>query len=183
MFLMRSMQTALEETASGTAHVGFRLPDDLTPLTNDDLPPGNRSFDVPPMEMGVDELIEWFNNADVKDYKRIIPQLPAFGDKKRQAQLTKVRQILRTGQAEERLVMAQTLADENRLEHVPDLIFALTDGDNRVTKVARDGLRLVSRKFNGYGLGDRPTADEKEHAARQWRPWYQRVRGDDKFFM
>lgn len=180
MFLMRSMEAALEETAGGTAGGGFTLPADLTPLNDKDFRAADRSFNIPPpKEIGVEKLFGMFNNSDVENYTRIVPKLPPFGDaEKRQVQLTETRRFLRSGKAEERLVVARMLADENRLEHVPDLIFALTDGDRRVTKVARDGLRLVSRKFNGYGLGERPTADEKEHAARQWQRWYQQVRVD-----
>jgi hypothetical protein len=64
---------------------------------------------------------------------------------------------------------------------VPSLIYALTDGDPRVVREARDGLRLTSRKFDGFGLADSPTPEEIQAAVRQWKAWYQSVRPDAVF--
>jgi HEAT repeat protein len=84
--------------------------------------------------------------------------------------------LLTKGKFQDRLAAAKMLAGSGDVEQVPHLIYALTDGDHRVTLVARDGLRLISRKFSGYRLGDKPTKEEKEFAAKKWGDWYRSVR-------
>ena len=58
------------------------------------------------------------------------------------------------------------------MDIVPTLIFALTDPDTVVRKEARDGLRFVSRKFEGFGLPDKPNDKQVEDATRAWKQWY-----------
>jgi len=64
---------------------------------------------------------------------------------------------------------------------VPDLIFALSDPDWRVVKEARDGLRFISRRFEGFALPDRPSDDQKLRAVASWKSWYLSVRPGAEF--
>jgi HEAT repeat protein len=125
-------------------------------------------------------IMETLADADLADYAVILPTLdgiqldPDRG--KRQKQVDELRDLLSKGKFQERLAAAKILAASGDVEDVPHLIYALTDGDHRITVVARDGLRLISRKFSGYRLGDKPTKEEKEFAAGKWGEWYRSVR-------
>jgi hypothetical protein len=79
-------------------------------------------------------------------------------------------------------VAVRALGRQDKLENVPVLIHALTDPDPRVVKAARDALRLISRKVDGFGLPDGPSADERESVIKKWKTWYRSVRPDAVFF-
>ena len=66
------------------------------------------------------------------------------------------------------------MSDELRV--VPALIFGLSDPDESVRKYARDGLRFISRRFEGYGMPDEPTNAQVRQAQRKWRAWYLTMR-------
>jgi hypothetical protein len=51
----------------------------------------------------------------------------------------------------------------------------LSDPDEPVRRYARDGLRFLSRRFDGFGMPDRPSRPEVEKAQQQWREWYRSV--------
>jgi hypothetical protein len=64
------------------------------------------------------------------------------------------------------------------VNHAPILIFALTDPDKRVVREARDGLRSISRNFEGFGPPDNFDKDEQGRAVERWKAWYQTIRPD-----
>ena len=64
------------------------------------------------------------------------------------------------------------------MSEVPALIYALSDPDLRVVLAARDGLRLVSRRFAGVGMPDTPSEVQKKQAQTAWKRWYKSVRPD-----
>jgi len=71
-----------------------------------------------------------------------------------------------------RRVATRLLGQSDDLKVVPTLIFALTDGDPIVRTYARDGLRFISRKFNGPGVPQTATPLEARKIADIWRKWY-----------
>ena len=71
-----------------------------------------------------------------------------------------------------RRVAARLLGKSDEMRVVPALIYALTDGDKMVKRLARDGLRFISRKFDGYGMPDDPTGSQTFNGQRKWRQWY-----------
>ena len=71
-----------------------------------------------------------------------------------------------------RRVAARVLGKSDEMRVVPSLIFALSDPDSSVKRYARDGLRFISRKFEGYGMPDKPTDSEMREAQKKWREWY-----------
>ena len=83
----------------------------------------------------------------------------------------------RKGVREERArrVAARLLGRTDELRVVPSLIFALSDPDQSVRLYARDGLRFLSRKFDGFGMPDTPSVAELQTAQRKWRDWYRSV--------
>lgn len=178
LFIVRSMEIAIEETAGGQSRGGYGLPDDLTKLTADSIQDGQ--VVAPPKFNSINKVLEDIANADLEELRIMAPNLdnvtldPDRG--KRQEQVDQLRQLLSKGSFQQRYAAAKMLAANADIDSVPHLIYALTDGDHRVVKTARDGLRKISRKFDGFGLGDTPTKEEKEAAADDWRRWYRSVR-------
>jgi len=41
---------------------------------------------------------------------------------------------------------------------------------------ARDALRFISRRLDGFGLKDNYTEEERNKAVQAWRNWYLQVR-------
>lgn len=98
---------------------------------------------------------------------------------KRREQLTRLRRLLRDGSPTAQVVAAGALARSGDFDSAPELIAALANKDPRVVRAARDGLRRLSRKFDGFGLADRPSRVEITEAAEKWKKWYHELpRGD-----
>jgi HEAT repeat protein len=80
-----------------------------------------------------------------------------------------------------RLAAVEALGRVRSLDHVPALIYALTDPEPAIVMAARDGLRRVSRRFQGFGLPDDPDELERHAAIRAWQAWYLAIRPDATF--
>jgi len=100
----------------------------------------------------------------------------------------KLREMAGAEKMEARLAAVRALGARRDLDNVPALLYALTDPDPTVAREARDSLRRLSRKFNGFGMPDGPTDDSEaakkkweiaRHAAvRKWQAWYLAIRPD-----
>lgn len=88
-------------------------------------------------------------------------------------------QIARGGAPTARVLAVRALGRSGDLDYVPTLIFALTDPDKRVVREARDGLRFVSRKFDGYGLPDNYDDRQLRDVIELWKNWYLSIRPDE----
>ena len=73
------------------------------------------------------------------------------------------------------------LGRQGELDNVPILIYALTDQDPRVQAEADGGLKLISRRFDGVGLPDRPEPSDLKAAVTRWKEWYRTIRPDATF--
>jgi hypothetical protein len=73
------------------------------------------------------------------------------------------------------------LAKARDFDDAPTLIYALTDPDPDVVREARDGLRRISRKLDGFGMPEKPNETELRQAIDQWKRWYRAVRPDAEF--
>lgn len=81
-----------------------------------------------------------------------------------------------------RLAAVKTLAQQRDFDNIPALIYALSDPDWRVALAARNGLRFISRKINGFGLPKQPKEQEVAVATKKWKNWYLSIRPDGKLF-
>ena len=90
--------------------------------------------------------------------------------------LRQLRQLLRGGEPDARVVAASVLGAVGKLDSAPDLLFALTDPDARVVREARDALRRISRRPRGFGLPDEYNDDQRYAALEQWKRWYLGIR-------
>ena len=100
---------------------------------------------------------------------------------KRADQMQRLRRLLAAEEFNIRYAAVKAIAGTNELDNVPSLIFALDDPDRRVVVEARDALRGLSRKFEGYGLSDDPTDAEKVTAVQRWKEWYRLIRPSARF--
>ncbi|NOZ40942.1 MAG: hypothetical protein GXP24_12060 [Planctomycetes bacterium] len=93
-------------------------------------------------------------------------------------QARRLQQLVKSGAPAGRILAVRALSKMRSLNYAPTLIFALTDPDKRVVREARDGLRFVSRRFQGFGLPDNFSDSQRYNAIDQWKTWYRRVRPD-----
>jgi len=88
----------------------------------------------------------------------------------------RLEQLVKSGNPTGRILAVRALSKMRKLDFVPTLLYAMTDPDKRVVREARDGLRFVSRRFQGYGLDDNFSDNERYDALVKWKAWYRRVR-------
>jgi hypothetical protein len=180
LFLLRSMERTIEDTASGQLQGGQKLPPDLTRLTEKDLQKDGQVVGPKKPITDIASIADHVRNIDIRYLEYSLPDLDHFdfddNRVERKKQVDSLRVDLSSPVFLERLIASKLIAGSGDIENVPHLIFAITDEDPRVTSTARNGLRLISRKFNGFGLSDLPSAAEKELAAKNWRRWYRSVR-------
>ncbi|MCH8924234.1 MAG: hypothetical protein IIA67_13930, partial [Planctomycetes bacterium] len=97
------------------------------------------------------------------------------------------RRIMTGGSFSARLVAAEALGKVRDLDNVPTLIYGLTDPRWEVVVQSRDSLRLISRRFDGYGVpSKKPTEGVDADVAmlksiKSWKAWYRSVRPDAEF--
>ncbi len=95
-----------------------------------------------------------------------------------EADTERLRRLLRGGKPDARLVAARLLGASGELDSVPALLYAFTDPDRRVVLAARDGLRLISRRPEGFGLPDDFNEQKRYAVLDQWKNWYLDLRPD-----
>jgi len=93
----------------------------------------------------------------------------------------KLRELARDNSAEARRAAVAALVRSGDLDHVPTLIYALGDPAPGVVGEARNGLRRISRKFDGFGLPNKPSEAERRKAIDDWKAWYLAIRPDAQF--
>ena len=119
------------------------------------------------------------DNPDHVDALEALAQLPPEEARTLVAkQADRLRELAGGASPEARLAAVRTLGKTRQLDHVPTLLYALTDPDPAVVRAARDSLRLISRKFKGFGLPDEPTEAELREAIKKWKAWYLAIRPD-----
>ena len=155
LFLLRSMERTIEDTASGQLQGGQKLPPDLTRLTEKDLQKDGQVVGPKKPITDIASIADHVRNIDIRYLEYSLPDLDHFdfddNRVERKKQVDSLRVDLSSPVFLERLIASKLIAGSGDIENVPHLIFALTDEDPRVTSTARNGLRLISRKFNGFG--------------------------------
>ncbi len=177
LFLIRSTQKAVFNLGSGELAGGWGLPKDTTNIRVDGTQIKGQPIagDISSML----EILEKDAGGDVEG-KSLPENLMLDKDPKaRSAQLDRLERLVRGSQSyQARRVAARLLGTSDELRVVPAMIFALSDPDPKVWRFARDGLRFLSRKFDGMGLGDPPKGEsvhgpgEISMAQEKWRDWY-----------
>ena len=182
LFLLRSTRETIEKVIErdGILRGGYDLPSDLTEVRMRD-----NKIVAPAITGEVEDLITMLEDDEAEKIENLLENPDALSLSGLQGTgreySARLARVLRTGSYKARMVAARSLGRQGDLDNVPILIYALTDADPRVVVEARDGLRLTSRKFDGFGLPDSPTAGELQSAVSQWKAWYKSMRPDAVF--
>ncbi|MEM9365556.1 MAG: hypothetical protein AAGD07_06130 [Planctomycetota bacterium] len=171
LFLIRGTQRAIQESAAGSLAGGYGLPSDTTKIRVDGTQIKGKA-----VATAVTDLLSILEDdgGDAMEGKSIPENLELATDpKERASQIDRMQRLVQGSQSwQARRVASRLLGQSDDLKVVPTLIFALTDPDPMVKRYARDGLRFISRKFEGFGMPDKPNPVELRAAQRDWKKWY-----------
>ncbi|MEM6470151.1 MAG: hypothetical protein AAF802_11400 [Planctomycetota bacterium] len=171
LFLIRSTQRSLG-TAIGAATIGGKGFEGN--VSDAQLVNGQAVVKSPAQSVaGMLDLLEK-DGADDLDGKALANSTKLSDNPvERAAQLDRLERLVRGSQSwQARRVAAKVLGTSDELRVVPALIYALSDPDTSVRLYARDGLRFISRKFEGYEMPDKPNNQQVRDAQRAWRAWF-----------
>ena len=179
LFLLRASKTVLQRLVieKGRLSGGKGLSADLSNAKVDEK---GKVVSIDPTK-SVNDLLEMLSDPKVPDSNfSEVPKVVLSDDDpaERERQLSLLRRMLVNGRYEARLAAAETLGTIRDLESAPALIYALSDPDARVVRVARDSLRFMSRKLEGFGLevpSNPENAPPEKHLIRKaqadWTKW------------
>ena len=171
LFLIRSTQRTIFTMSAGSLQGGYGLPKDTTDIRVDGTQIKGR-----PIAAQVTDMLDLLekDGAGETEGKSIPDDLELDKDPvARAAQLDRLERLVRGSKSwQARRVAAKLLGKSDELRVVPAMIFALSDPDTSVRRYARDGLRFISRKFDGFGMPNDPTQGDLQQAQQKWRDWY-----------
>jgi hypothetical protein len=183
--LVRSAQKTITKIAAAELGKGVLLGGMGLPTNTADLQERDGKVLDKPLAGTLDELLRMLEKADDSDLVQLAESsaaIPLDTDvTKRSGQIAKLREIVTAGGFEQRLIAVKNLGRSRDFDSVPLLIYALTDPDPQIVRVADRGLRLISRKLEGVGLPAEPKPPEIQSAIRDWKAWYQTVRPRAEF--
>ena len=171
LFLIRSTQKTIFTMSQGSLQGGYGLPKDTTDIRVDGTQIKGR-----PVAAQVTDMLDILekDGAGETEGKSIPDDLELDEDPiTRAAQMDRLERLVRGSRSwQARRVAARLLGKSDELRVVPSLIYALSDPDGSVRRYARDGLRFISRRFDGFGMSNDPTTAEVDQVQRKWRDWY-----------
>lgn len=174
LFLIRSTKKAIGNLNEGIMGGGYELPDDTREIRVE-----GTQIKTKPVVTAVTDLLSLLEGDDPNNLEKgSIPEdlKLATNPEERKAQITRLERLARGSRSwQARRVATRLLGQSDSLDVVPTLIFALTDGDDKVRIYARDGLRFISRKIDGFGMPRMPTPEEIEQAVKDWQAWYNSI--------
>jgi hypothetical protein len=88
----------------------------------------------------------------------------------------RLQQLIHGGSPEVRVLATRAIGRTGNMDYVPTLLYALTDPDTRVVIEARNGLRFISRNFDGLGPPDDFSEQQRFEAIDNWKRWYKSIR-------
>ena len=171
LFLIRSTQRSIAAASSGTLAGGQGLPKDTTKIRRE----GSQIKGEPVGASVLDLLSALEDDGNEALEGKSLPENMqlATDPKELRAQLDRLERLVRGSQSyQARRVAARLLGKSDDMRVVPALIYALSDPDLAVRRYARDGLRFISRRFEGFEMPDKPTEGELRKAERAWMDWY-----------
>ena len=175
LFLLRSTQMSLEKgEETGSLRGGKSLPSDLSQITIDASGQVVSTKERPP----IDDLLSRLEESSAAEIDSSIPKWLALAENReeRTAQIARLRRMAVSGSFQARLTAVETLGRDRDMDNVPALIYALSDPDPRVMRAARNGLRFISRKIDGFSLPSAATPAQQRTAQYRWKEWYLAIR-------
>jgi hypothetical protein len=181
LFLTRSSRSMIQRAVfeSGILIGGHGLPKNLTNVRLED-----GKVVTPQMVRDVDDLLDLLKGTEDKEFDaRALPGGLSLDEDltKRTSQLERLRELVTDEDFHARFAAVKTLARSDDLDNVPALIYALTDGDQRIVHEANNGLRFISRKFMAHPLPPDPTIEQKWGVQAKWKAWLLSIQPDAEF--
>ena len=138
-----------------------------------------------PISASPDEIMSIMEDPDNPDFSALADNpetvISSLDPKNRAGSLQRLRRLIQSGNAQSRRLAVKALSHHRDLDNVPVLIYALADDDSKVIVAARDALRFISRKFDGFGMPKYPTPEEQQEGVMKWKAWYQSIRPGAQF--
>ena len=182
LFLIRSTQKAIGALNEAYVVGGDSLPDDLTSV---------RAVRGKVMSKtsttSIDDalkMLEEDGKNETEDELVADKMLLATDPNKRKEQLNRFARLLNAKEPKTRKIAAKLLGRGDELDHVPALIYAITDPDPDIPRIAEQSLRLISRQLDTHYLpkgGEKLSDQTKSRASAQWKKWYLSLRPDYVF--
>ena len=173
LFLLRSTQKSIKaKLGEGMLLSGRGLPSNLARAKLRD-----GQIVSEQIHKNVDELLSMIddgNEATLDELARDPAQLVVERVDENSAR--RLQQLIRGGSPEVRILSTRALGRAGNLDYVPSLLYALTDPDTRVVIEGRNGLRFISRSFDGFGPPDDFTEQQRFEAIDNWKKWYKSIR-------
>ena len=183
LFLLRSTQKTIK---AGQPFKGFLISGNRIPRDTTNMFVEKGRIVSPTRKRATDEVLAMLLRTDESELRSsfdLLEELELSQDpEQRAAQIAKLQRLLRAGEQEKRLIAIKTFTSTRDLDQIPALIYALSDPDFEIKKLARDGLRFMSRKFYGYGLVDEPDEGQEQAAILNWKKWYLSIKPDAEFW-
>ena len=179
LFLVRATRKMLRKVqpASGKLIGGRGLPPLGAPL---ELKDGR--VRVKPLKGPADQLLGIVGNPNHPRFHQALAALEEMSQDPDPQMLSKLdrqlRQLAQSDSPEAKVAAVKALAATGKMDVVPLLIRLLEDPHPQVMLAARDALRRLSRRMEGFGLPDRPSPDQRRRAVQRWKQWFQTVRPD-----
>ena len=180
LFLVRATKKTVERITirrlgAGELFGGMGLPKDLSSIS---VAAGR--VVARPMDGAVEGMLTVLedpraSNAD-SALAGLVTRYQSLGPKALTPYRDRFRKLLTDPDAGVRKVAAWAISRMGDLALAPELIEALNDNDDGVVGEARTGLRILSRKIDGYGPGLPSTPESRGEAVKAWRNWYLRTR-------
>ena len=182
LFLLRSTQTSIQRDRGfgpGTLVGGRGIPKDGEVVLR------NGQVVAKPLTGPFEAMRSAMNNPGQDDLAEAIGRMDELGPKQSQVLVTefaeKLRSLVSDPSPDNRIAAVKALGRSDNLDNAPILILALDDEDAGVVLVARDGLRRLSRKIEGFGLPDEYNQTQHSQAVKKWRAWYRELQPDAEF--
>ena len=179
LFLIRATRKMLQnvQSASGKLIGGRGLPPLGSPL---ELKDGR--VRVKPLKGPADQLLGIVGNPNHPRFHQALAALEEMSQDPDPRMLSKLdrqlRQLAQSDSPEAKVAAVKALAATGKLDVVPLLIRLLDDPHPQVMLAARDALRRLSRRMEGFGLPDRPSPDQRRRAIQRWKQWFRTIRPD-----
>ncbi len=181
LFLMRSTEQSIQASlGKGLLTGGRGLPKDTSHVRI-----SRGKIVAQPLTASPEEIFSIMEDPDHPDFAALTDNpesvLLSGNAAERGGQLQRLRRLVQTGNTESRRLAVQALARQRDFDNIPVLIFALGDKDYLVVREARDALRFISRRFDGFGMPDFPSPEQQAAGIEAWKNWYRSVRPNARF--
>jgi len=173
LFLVRSTQLLIPESV-GVMETGMQGLPEEGPISLRNGRIMNQTFN---RDFGdVMAMIETGKDTDWRAFETTFDSLVLDSNKKSRAvQLVTLRKMVEHPNADARRVAVKSISKFRDFDNIKFLIYALSDPEPDVARMANDGLRFISRKFNSKKISDKPNKQEIEALTKYWTDWFMTV--------